>query len=484
MSAPNQPVTILVVDDDPGLARLMERELRRDGYETASAGSGREATEWLQQHRADLLLLDLKLPDLEGPELVKTMAAAGHKVPFIIITGQGDERVAVDMMKRGALDYLVKDVNFIEFIPTVVRRALEQLERERRLEAAEKSVRESEARYRHLVSALPIAVYACDTEGHITFFNEAAAVLWGREPVIGQDRWCGSHRLYDAEGSLVPHDECAVAVAVREGRSIRDVELIIERPDGTRRHALVFPDPVRDASGAVTGAVNMLVDITERRQLEQEVLEISAREQRRIGQDLHDDLCQWLAGTELLSKILARDLARESPAKAPQALEIAENTRQTLVRARMLARGLTPAVIGSEGLAGALRELAANAEGIFRIRCVYDGPDTVQVRDEVTALHLYRIAQEAISNAVRHGSAREVCMLLTSDEDRITMLIRDNGSGIPQPLPQTSGIGLRTMRYRAGFVGAALDIRPGATGGTEIACTFSTLERVTRKAPH
>ena len=275
--SPDKAPMILVVDDDPGLARLMERELRREGWKTASAGSGQQAKEWLRKNEADLLLLDLKLPDVEGPAVVSALEESGRSVPFIIITGQGDERVAVEMMKRGALDYLVKDVNFLEFIPTVVRRAMEKLERERRLEAAERTVRESEARYRHLVGALPIAVYTCDAEGRLTLFNEAAAALWGREPLLGIDRWCGSHRVFDADGRPVSSDECAVAIAIRESRSVHDVEMIIERPDGTRARALIFSDPIRDAHGRICGAVNMLVDVTERRQLEQEVLEISAR---------------------------------------------------------------------------------------------------------------------------------------------------------------------------------------------------------------
>lgn len=474
MADAQQPrATILVVDDDPGLARLMERELQREGWKTASAGSGHAAKEWLRKNEADLLLLDLKLPDVEGPAVISALAESGLAIPFIIITGQGDERVAVEMMKRGALDYLVKDVNFLEFIPTVVRRALEKLERERRLETAERSVRESEARYRHLISALPIAVYTCDAAGYITLFNAAAAALWGRKPQIGVDRWCGSHRVFDTEGSPVPPEECAVAVAIREARSVHDVEMIVERPDGTKARVLVFSDPIRDALGVITGAVNMLVDITERRQLEQEVLEISAREQRRIGQDLHDDLCQWLAGTDLLSRILAKDLQRADHPNAPQAAEISENMRRTLTRARMLARGLTPAVIESEGLASALRELAANVEGIFRIRCAYKGPDLLPVRDEGAALHLYRIAQEAITNAVRHGGARSVRIFIEEDARQIALLVRDDGIGITLPLPESAtGLGLRTMRYRASIIGASLDIRPAPDGGTEVRCVM------------
>lgn len=213
-------------------------------------------------------------------------------------------------------------------------------------------------------------------------------------------------------------------------------------------------------------------DITERKRLEKEVLEIGAREQRRIGQELHDDICQSLAGTEMLSSLLSRELAEESSPKAPRAKKITEYLHHTLAAVRMLAHGLAPGVIESEGLPGALRQLAANAEEMFHIRCLCDCPDAVTVRNQIAALHLYRIAQEAISNAVRHGGAREVAIRVWSHGDRVSMLIRDNGCGIAQPIPQTSGMGLRTMSYRAGIIGATLDIRPETHGGTEIVCTF------------
>jgi len=138
----NAPRTILVVDDDQGLLRLIERALRREGFDTATATSGNDAITWLTSNSADLLLLDLKLQDIEAKELVSHLADMGRAIPFIIITGQGDERVAVEMMKRGALDYLVKDVQFIEFVPTVVKRALAQLQKDKRLALAEKQAQE------------------------------------------------------------------------------------------------------------------------------------------------------------------------------------------------------------------------------------------------------------------------------------------------------------------------------------------------------
>src|SRR4029078_9975997 len=136
MEMATPPPTILIVDDDKGVARLIEKAVRRIGIATAIALSGEETIAWLKNHHADLMLLDLKLPDFQGPVLLDRLTAISCQVPFIIITGQGDERVAVDMMKRGALDYLVKDVQFLEFVPAVVERSLKQLDREKRLAAA------------------------------------------------------------------------------------------------------------------------------------------------------------------------------------------------------------------------------------------------------------------------------------------------------------------------------------------------------------
>ncbi|HYV26907.1 MAG TPA: response regulator, partial [Candidatus Eisenbacteria bacterium] len=128
--------TIFVVDDDRGLLRLIEKALKRANFQAASADSGHDAIRWLTENRADLMVLDLKLQDIEAKELINHLADTKRSLPFIIITGQGDERVAVDMMKRGALDYLVKDAHFLEFLPEVVRRAMSHVTRERELAAA------------------------------------------------------------------------------------------------------------------------------------------------------------------------------------------------------------------------------------------------------------------------------------------------------------------------------------------------------------
>ena len=112
-----------------------------------------------------------------------------------------------------------------------------------------------------ILAALPFAVYATDAVGRITFYNEAAVALWGRRPVLGQERWCGSWHIYALDGSLLPHDHCPMAVAIQEDRRVRGVTAVAERPDGSRVDFMPFPTLLHDASDRLVGAVNVLIDL-------------------------------------------------------------------------------------------------------------------------------------------------------------------------------------------------------------------------------
>jgi len=119
-----------------------------------------------------------------------------------------------------------------------------------------------EPQYPEILEALPVAIYATDAKGWITFYNEAAAMLWGRRPVLGQDRWCGSWRIYRTDGTPLPHDRCPMAVALLENRPVRNVDAVAERPDGARVHFMPYPTPLHDAHDHLIGAVNILVDLS------------------------------------------------------------------------------------------------------------------------------------------------------------------------------------------------------------------------------
>ncbi|HEV8062139.1 MAG TPA: PAS domain S-box protein [Gemmataceae bacterium] len=202
-------------------------------------------------------------------------------------------------------------------------------------------LRISEERFRSLVMALPVAVYTTDEAGRITLFNEHAVELWGRRPKLGMDCWCGSWKIYRPDGTLLPHDQCQMAVTVREGRGVRGEEIIIERPDGTRAFVLPHPEPLHGAGGELVGAVNMLVDLTQMKQLEEQYRQ--SQKMEAVGQlaagvahDFNNLLTIILGYSEIfLTRLPATDPDREPMGEIRKAGErAAALTRQLLAFGR------------------------------------------------------------------------------------------------------------------------------------------------------
>jgi PAS domain S-box-containing protein len=167
-----------------------------------------------------------------------------------------------------------------------------------------------------LLEALPVAVYTTDAEGRITFFNEAAADLWGHRPELGSDQWCGSWRLYWPDGRPLPHDQCPMALTLKEGRPVRGLEAIAERPDGTRVNFLPFPTPLRDASGRVIGAINLLMDITERHHAEIDLQRLAAivtsSDDAIISKSLTGRITSWNAAATRIFGYQASEMVGQS----------------------------------------------------------------------------------------------------------------------------------------------------------------------------
>jgi PAS domain S-box-containing protein len=381
------------------------------------------------------------------------------------------------------------------------------------------ALRESEARFRNLVVALPAAVYTTDREGRITLFNDQAAELWGRRPEIGKDLWCGSWRIFRPDGTPLPHGQCPMAIALHEGRSVHGEEIVIERPDGTRVCVLPYPEPLRDAAGEIVGAVNMLVDITERKRAEealreahdrleirveeriaelakvnealkaeieghkqteaagmkavQQLINAKEAERHRIARELHDQMGQHLTALILGLKVLRDDMPESSPARE-RLLQLQELADLMGREVHHIALELRPTALDDLGLQTALgnyTEEWSKRSGI-EIDFQSAGLDEKRLPSAIETV-LYRVAQEGLTNVLKHAQARRVSLILQRSSDQVLAILEDDGRGFDAEAVIKSSVpsrrlGLLGMKERVTLVGGTLTIESTPGGGTTI----------------
>jgi signal transduction histidine kinase len=217
-------------------------------------------------------------------------------------------------------------------------------------------------------------------------------------------------------------------------------------------------------------------ETAERERLEQEMLEISEREQRRIGQDLHDGLCQHLTGTALAGHVLAEKLANKDLNETHDAHRIVDLVEEAISLARRMAKGLHPVELQSDGLMQALEEFAATTTELFGVQCRFECPTPVLIHSPTTATHLYRIAQEAVSNAIKHGQAARITVVLEETEEGIRLSVSDNGRGMIKAASGAKGMGLRIMADRAKMIGGHFAVVPRRPRGVELSCIIPQME--------
>lgn len=210
--------------------------------------------------------------------------------------------------------------------------------------------------------------------------------------------------------------------------------------------------------------------LRERKLLERQVQGVSEREQQRIGESLHEDLCQRLTGLEAISKVLEKRLGAKRLPEAQVASEISQELKDSVTCARDMAEELQPVSLLQAGLLAALEELAGRTEKRGSLACVVEDAGWPEELEPSVATHLYRIVQEALNNIVAHAQATQVIIRLSADDHVLTLTVTDDGVGLPEKADQGPGMGLRIMRYRADLIGADLQIRPAPGKGTTVAC--------------
>jgi PAS domain S-box-containing protein len=357
----------------------------------------------------------------------------------------------------------------LRLLELYARQAADFIERRR----TDQVLREREERLRAVLTTAADAIITIDRRGVIDSFNPAAEKMFGytAQEASGQNvailmpaPYAEEHDAY-----LRRYQETGEARIIGVGR-----ELIARHKDGR-----VFPIDLAiseiDHLGLYTGIVR---DISRHRALEEELLRIAGEEQQRIGQDLHDETGQELTALLLLADTLVEEAQSGKPRDSALTVKVRDGVRRALNQVRNYSRGLMPVDLDAEGLQAALTTMATGISESHDIECRFECPAPVQVGNNKSATHLYRIAQEATTNAIRHARPQHIDVSLAEGPDAVVLRVFDDGVGIGRVPLNGNGLGLRIMRHRANLIGAQLTVAPLRDGGTEVVCTLA------KGAPH
>ena len=338
---------------------------------------------------------------------------------------------------------------------------------------AEEALREANEFGQQVMNGAQAGIVVCDREGRFSVWNSFMERLTGYRAaeVLGRN-------ALEVFPFLREQDFGKLFKRALAGEIFETADLPFNlRRKGKKAWVVGRFAPCRNAENEIVGVIVAIRDITERRRLEAELLNISDREQRRIGHDLHDGLGQQLTGLEMKSFRLMEDLAGEDFAALRKELqELASQMnralRECITVTRSLAHGLAPVVFRNEGLTGALQRLAQDTSLPGKVVCRFISTVPVALNNDQAAGHLYRIAQEAVNNALKHARTRRITIHLGREEGLLRLQIKDDGRGLPKMRKARAGMGLDVMRHRAHVIGAALEIESKPGRGVSVTCTL------------
>ena len=447
-------IRVLLVDDDQNVKPLLEHLLRKvpgKKFKIDWRATYKEGLEAIKKQEHDVYLVDYRLGMESGLDLIREATAFGVQAPIIVLTGAANPIIDLEATKIGAADFLVKDDRLDHInLERSIRYAMQHFETLRALQ-------KSNERFRLLFERSMDAILISDDEGRFLEVNNAASALLGFKRDELLQKRLSDVLLTDFENAFVQLQDHSFG------------ELTFTQRDGGHRFA---------EFSACRFAPNLnlciLRDITERRKLEKEIQEISEREQRRLGQDLHDGLGQMLTGINFLAKVLQQKLAAKKLEEANECASIVSLINQALSQCRELARGLCPVVLENNDIHAALQQLSDNLEKIFKVNCPVICDPEIKIEENPVAVHLYRIAQEATTNALKHGKAKNIHVSLVQTKGSIILRVKDDGLGMPKEAFKNKGMGLRVMQHRARMINATLEMEPVKPTGTMITCKIES----------
>jgi PAS domain S-box-containing protein len=460
-----------------------------------------------------------------GPDVVSTLRAGR----FVTITDVGRDfrtagrAVGFRRMEAGAcaIAPLLRDGRTVALLAIITRgpRIWDQREISLFITVAERmwlamerlrltnELSASEARFRTMAEWVPVFIFTTGPDGRVDYINERfsdytgmaahtaagdgwmqvihpedmalAMHLWRSSVTTGQPFSCGL-RMRSSDGDHRWFRINAHPVYAEHGRIVKwfgscaDIDDLMRSQTQLRALNDKLEERVTERTAQLLTANNELErEFQERQRLEVQMLEISERERRVLGQDLHDGLCQHLSGLSFMAATLALTLRDKGMRDDANKLEdLTGHIRSAAGQARDVAKGLHPVDVDANGLVAALKDLAARYSTKGTLQCRLHCVRPVPVQDNSVALHLYRIAQEAVVNAIKHAGAGRIVIDLSSSGEEITLSVWDDGHGLPEKSRLQLGMGLHLMKYRAGVIGGKLTIQRAERGGTMVTCVL------------
>jgi PAS domain S-box-containing protein len=508
MNNSNRPLQILVVEDSENDALLLQLAIERSGAKCVCrrVETAEEMTAALEAQEWDVIIADYVMPKFDGLAALGVVKERGLDVPFIIVSGHITEDTAVTAMKAGAHDYVMKD-KLARLAPAIAREIRDAgVRREQR--ASEKELRGEQAFRAAIERAIPSGIAVVDLDGRQSYVNPAFCrmVGWTEGELIGRkppfDYWPPEERdniiaamVKVVEGVVPPcglelrfcrkngerFDTLLLMTALKDSvdnltgwlSSITDITQLKQAEDALRRSHEEMELRVRQRTADLSAAnAQLQAALVERRRLEHELLEITDKERRRIGLDLHDDLGQKLAGIAMMAKGLQLQLTRNGSEGASEAARIQNLIQETMTQTRELSHDLVTLDLQEKDLASAMEGMVSHVKRTFNISCRFQCETRAPALEANCVSQLYKITQEAVTNAIKHAKARNVEIRIANGGNHLLLSIRNDGAAFPSVVKTNAGLGLRIMSYRAHLIGAALEIQPGEREGAVVTCSL------------
>lgn len=443
---------ILLVEDEEALNRLLCYNLEKKGDDVRGFFNGNEVLEYLEKDTPELMLIDYGLPDMDGQDLIEIIKTRGYDIPFVIITGRSDITIAIDMMKMGAIDFVVKDENFNDIFPITVEKAKQRVLVEKQKKQFQEEIIRKEELYRNMVNQIPDPIFYYSGKKFL-FVNDTF------KEILGYDEKTANEKLIKDEHIAKTLSKINTYFHENREEEVHPVfEFEMKTQEQESKYFLL--KAIKTDFGNQEAIMVVLVDITEKKQFEsrlrKSIIETEEKEHIRFARDLHDELGPLLSGIKLYTNLLSSGKKSEKEEEEIQD-KIVDLIDTAVKSTRNISNNLIPSILVDFGLDKAVTNFIEKLEGTVDTVIFYTNTATERLEKNIE-ITLYRVIKELINNSLKYSGAENIDIQIIEKADHLHMFYEDDGKGFDvediQAHPEKAGSGLRNIKNRLDMIEA------------------------------